>query len=362
VKDHHIVENYKYKEIIVEKRPLKTPAGEPVDALFNCWIIFNNPKQFNSYTTQMIKETVLAFRQASCDRSVVAVIFTGTGEKAFCTGGNTKEYAEYYAGNPQEYKQYMRLFNDMVTGILLCDKPVINRVNGMRIAGGQEIGMACDFTIAADTARFGQAGPKHGSAPDGGSTDFLHLFVGIGQAMESCTLCEHWSAHRALKLGLINRIVPAMKDASGKFIPNPFVDLSESDEFGRPSFGNFLSGEARQKAKAVAAGCETDLSLLDQEVEKMAFELSQTMPDCLCKTIESVRKKKLEHWQRNCETNRSWLALNMMTEARAGFRAFNEGPKGNREVDFFKLRRLLADAAPWTEAMIEDLIPREPSA
>ena len=68
--------------------------------------------------------------------------------QAFCTGGNTKEYAEYYAGNPEEYRQYMRLFNDMVSAILGCDKPVICRVNGMRIGGGQEIGMACDFAIA----------------------------------------------------------------------------------------------------------------------------------------------------------------------------------------------------------------------
>ncbi len=62
--------------------------------------------------------------------------------------------------------------------------------------------MACDFSIAADLARFGQAGPKHGSAPDGGSTDFLHLFVGIGRAIESCTLCELWSAPRAVWMGL----------------------------------------------------------------------------------------------------------------------------------------------------------------
>ena len=103
------------------------------------------------------------------------MVFTGAGDTAFCTGGNTKEYAEYYAGNPQEYRQYMRLFNDMVSAILTCDKPVICRVNGMRIGGGQEIGMACDFSIAQDLALFGQAGPKHGSAPDGGSTDFLPL-------------------------------------------------------------------------------------------------------------------------------------------------------------------------------------------
>ena len=86
--------------------------------------------------------------------------FHGSGDKAFCSGGNTKEYAEYYAGNPQEYRQYMRLFNDMVSAILGCDKPVICRVNGMRIGGGQEIGMACDFSVAHDLARFRAGRPQ----------------------------------------------------------------------------------------------------------------------------------------------------------------------------------------------------------
>ena len=135
-----------------EKRPAKRRDGSVVEGLYNAWIIFNNPKQFNSYTTDMVKASILAFRRASVDREVSAVVFTAVGEKAFCTGGNTKEYAEYYAGNPQEYRQYMRLFNDMVSAILDCDKPVVCRVNGMRIGGGQEIGMACDFTVAHDLA------------------------------------------------------------------------------------------------------------------------------------------------------------------------------------------------------------------
>ncbi|HED07873.1 MAG TPA: 6-oxocyclohex-1-ene-1-carbonyl-CoA hydratase, partial [Ignavibacteria bacterium] len=172
LKDHNLVKT-EFEEILFEKHPCLDKNGEPVEGLYNSWIILNNPRQYNSYTTQAVKEIILAFREASNDRSVVAVVFTAVGNKAFCTGGNTKEYAEYYAGNPQEYKQYMRLFNDMVSSILMCDKPVINRVNGMRIGGGQEIGMACDFSVAQDLARFGQAGPKHGSAPDGGSTDFL---------------------------------------------------------------------------------------------------------------------------------------------------------------------------------------------
>jgi 6-oxocyclohex-1-ene-carbonyl-CoA hydrolase len=358
MKNHHIIDDIEYSDIKVEKRPLLDSNGEVVDGLYNSWILLNNPAQYNSYTTQAAKEIILAFRQASCDRSIVAVIFTAVGDKAFCTGGNTKEYAEYYAGNPQEYKQYMRLFNDMVSGILTCDKPVINRVNGMRIGGGQEIGMACDYSIASDTARFGQAGPKHGSAPDGGSTDFLHLYVGITKAIESCTLCDHWSAHAASAIGLINKVVPVLKNQQGDYISNPFVSFDPIDAWGNPAFGAFKTGAEKDQAKKIVAECVTDLSLLDQETNHFAYRLALTMPDCLNKTLESLRKKKLAHWQQNCETNRSWLALNMMTEGKAGFQAFNDGPKHNREVDFIALRRALAKAHPWNEALFNEIKPR----
>ena len=83
----------------------KGTDGKPVAGLFNAWITLDNQTQFNSYTTDMVKATILAFRAASAARDVVAVVFTGAGDKAFCTGGNTKEYAEYYAGNPQEYRR-----------------------------------------------------------------------------------------------------------------------------------------------------------------------------------------------------------------------------------------------------------------
>ncbi len=358
LKNHTLVDEVAYTDIIVEKRPLLDAKGNEIEGLCNHWIFLNNPSQFNSYTTKAVKEVILAFRAASCDRSAVAVIFTAVGDKAFCTGGNTKEYAEYYAGNPQEYKQYMRLFNDMVTNILLCDKPVINRVNGMRIAGGQEIGMACDFTIASDMARFGQAGPKHGSAPEGGSTDFLHLFVSASKTVESLTLCNQWSAHEAVRIGLVNKIVPVLKREDGSYISNPMVSLKESDDWGNPAYGAYKTGAEKDEAKSVMSACTVDLSLLDAEVNKLAYDLALTMPDCTVKTLESFRKKKLEHWQKNSETNRSWLALNMMTEAKLGFRAFNEGPKGNREVDFIRLRKELANGRPWTEEMVEEFIPR----
>ena len=359
LKSHRLLDRVDYRHILYERRPVLDTAGNPARDLHNVWIWLNNPSQLNSYTTDAVSEIILAFREASTDRAAVAVVFTGVGSRAFCTGGNTKEYAEYYAGRPQEYKQYMRLFNDMVTGILTCDKPVINRVNGLRIGGGQEIGMACDFSIASDLARFGQAGPRHGSAPDGGSTDFLHLFVGIGHAMESCTLCEHWSAYKAQRLGLLNGVVPVLR-RDGRFIPNPVVRTDTwIDDAGAIVYGDFKTGDELASARASAERCSVDLSGLDAAVDALATKLLYTMPDCLTKTIESVRKKKLEHWQRNAETNRAWLALNMMTEARAGFRAFNEGPPGHREVDFIELRRRLAAGSTWDDELLDAIHPAE---
>lgn len=357
LKDHNLAE-HDYTDILFEKRPCLDHDGSPVNGLYNAWIILNNPQQFNSYTTQAVKEIILAFGEASNDRSVVAVVFTAVGDKAFCTGGNTREYAEYYAGNPQEYSQYMRLFNDMVSAILKCEKPVVCRVNGMRIGGGQEIGMAADFTIASDLARFGQAGPKHGSAAIGGATDFLHLFVGIERAMTSLTLCEPWTAHQAYRLGLISDIAPVLK-VDGRFVPNPLVVLDRyADEYGRIVFGTMKTGDELQKGKELLSQGTIDLSILDETVNKLIAKLLHTFPNCTAKTLSEVRKKKLEHWDKNKESSREWLALNMMTEAKAGFKAFNEGPKHNREVDFVLLRRLLADGAAWDEELQRSISPQ----
>ena len=341
-----------------EKRPARRRDGSAPEGLRNAWIVINNPKQYNSYTTDMVKALILAFRRASAARDVSAVVFTAVGDKAFCTGGNTKEYAEYYAGNPQEYRQYMRLFNDMVSSILGCDKPVICRVNGMRIGGGQEIGMACDFSIAQDLANFGQAGPKHGSAAIGGATDFLPVMIGCEQALVSGTLCEPFSAHKAARLGIISGLVPALKVA-GRFVANPTVITDRMlDEYGRVVLGEFKSGDAYKEGLATIKSGEIDLSLLDRSVEDLCAKLLETFPECMTKSLEELRKPKLEAWNRNKEDSRAWLALNMMNEARAGFRAFNEGTKETgREIDFVKLRQGLAKGIPWSEELVESLMP-----
>jgi 6-oxo-cyclohex-1-ene-carbonyl-CoA hydrolase len=362
LKDHTLVPAQTWQAgragVRYEKRPVKDESGNPVAGLYDAWITLDNPSQFNSYTTDMVKSVIFAFREASAARDIVAVVFTGSGDKAFCTGGNTKEYAEYYAGHPQEYRGYMRLFNDMVSAILACDKPVICRVNGMRIGGGQEIGMACDFSVAQDLARFGQAGPKHGSAPIGGATDFLPVTIGAERAMIACVLCEPFSAHEAYLMGMLTDIVPALK-VDGKYVANPLVETERmTDELGRIVFGKPKSGDALKAGKELMQRGTIDLGLLDEKVEALCTKLLYTFPDCTTKTIEELRKPKLDAWNRNKENSRAWLALNMMTEARAGFRAFNEGTRETgREVDFVALRRALAANTGWSDALTDSIQP-----
>jgi 6-oxocyclohex-1-ene-carbonyl-CoA hydrolase len=93
-------------------------------------------------------------------------------------------------------------------------------------------------------------------------------------------------------------------------------------------------------------------------VEELVWKLAHTMPGCLSKTLESVRKHKLAHWDRNRESNRAWLGLNMMTEGRAGFRAFHEGGRECREADFILLRRRLAEGAAWGDSLTDEVLAR----
>ena len=96
----------------------------------------------------------------------------------------------------------------------------------------------------------------------------------------------------------------------------------------------------------------------DEAVEALCTKLLYLMPDCTAKTLTSLRKHKTRPWDEASPTNREWLALNMMTEAKAGFRAFNEGPKGRREVDFIALRQLLAEGHPWDDELVRAVSPQ----
>jgi 6-oxo-cyclohex-1-ene-carbonyl-CoA hydrolase len=344
-----------------EKRPVRDAEGNSVKGLYSAWITLDNPAQYNAYTTEMVKGVIAGFQAASEDRSVVAAIFTGVGDRAFCTGGNTKEYAEYYSRRPNEYGEYMDLFNSMVDGILNCKKPTLCRVNGMRVAGGQEIGMACDLTLSSDLAVFGQAGPRHGSAPDGGSTDFLPWMLTVENAMWNCISCEMWSAYKMQMKGLISKALPALK-IDGDFVRNPRVITDRYVDGGAIVYGEMKTGEAAQEAKALLKKGAVDFTLLDAELDAIVWKFTNLFPGCLMKSIDGIRAKKKFFWDQMKLPNRHWLAANMAGEAFLGFSAFNAKKITGRDViDFVRFRQLIAEGRMMDDAAFAEVLgkPKE---
>lgn len=344
--------------VVYEKRPLTDPKGNVVEGLHVAWIRLNNPKQYNSYTTEMVKGVIAGFDDASLDRSVVATVFTGTGPFSFCTGGNTKEYSEYYSLRSDEYGQYMELFNGMVDAILRCKKPTICRVNGMRVAGGQEIGMACDLAIASDLAIFGQAGPRHGSAPVGGSSDFLPWYLSIEDAMWNCVSCEMWSAYKMKAKNLISKVVPVLK-VDGKWVRNPMIVTDKWVEDGEIVYGEYKKGDELKEARALVKEHQpnADFELLDKEVEKVLWTFANLFPGCLIESIDSVRQKKKFFWDTSKNFHRHWLAANMGGEAFLGFGAFNTKKiTGKDTVDFLKFRQNIAECKTWDMDMFAEVM------
>jgi 6-oxo-cyclohex-1-ene-carbonyl-CoA hydrolase len=349
--------------VVYTKKPLVNPkSGEEIPDLYVAEVRLNNPRQYNSYTTTMVKGVIAGFRAASGDRSVVATVFTGTGFDAFCTGGNTKEYSEYYSKRPNEYGEYMDLFNEMVDSILMCKKPTICRVNGMRVAGGQEIGMACDLAVSSDLAIFGQAGARHGSAPDGGSTDFLPWMLNMEDAMWNCVSCEMWSAYKMRAKNLISKVVPVLKDGD-KFVRNPMIITDRYVEDGEIVYGEYLRDrEALAEAKAMLKELPRDAELLDKEVNKIVWTFANLFPGCVMKSIDGIRAKKKFFWDQAKLPNRHWLMTNMNYEAFLGFGAFNTKKiTGTDVIDFIKFRQAIANGAEANEATFAEVMgkPKE---
>ena len=344
--------------VIYEKRPVLDAAGQPVDGLYSAWIWLNNPAQYNSYTTEMVKGVIAGFQRASGDRSVVAAVFAAVGEKAWSTGGNTAEYAAYYSRRPHEYGEYIDLFNRMIDGILECRKPVICRVNGMRVAGGQEIGLAADLTVSSDMAMYGQAGPRHGSSPVGGSTDFLPWFLTIEDALYNCISCELWSAYKMKHKGMISKVVPVLRKDGG-WVRNPLVRTDTWLEDGEIVYGEPIPAAQLPAAKELIARCTTDFSKLDAEVNALIWNFTNLFPNCLQTSIDSIRAKKKFFWDAAKPMNRHWLQANMNNEAWLGFNAFNTRKLTDRDtIDFVKFRQLLAQGAALDENLAEQVLAR----
>ena len=167
-------------------------------------ITINRPKQFNAFTANTCEEMIHAFKDADFDKSIGVVVLTGAGEKAFCTGGDQGTQDGGYGGRggiglPIEEVQ---------SAIRDCSKPVIARVNGYAIGGGNVLVTICDLAIASDNAQLGQAGPRVGSVDPGFGTALLARVVGEKKAREIWYLCRRYTAQQALEMGLVNAVVP----------------------------------------------------------------------------------------------------------------------------------------------------------
>ena len=172
-------------------------------------ITIDRPKVMNAFRSQTVDELVEAFKQAWADRTVGAVIFTGAGDRAFCTGGDQSTREEGgYKGKPVRSDLGLDI-EDLHSIIRDIPKPVIAAVNGFAIGGGHVLHVLCDLTIAADTAQFGQVGPKVGSVDPGFGTAYLTRVVGEKRAREMWYLCRRYTAAEALQMGLVNKVVPA---------------------------------------------------------------------------------------------------------------------------------------------------------
>ena len=167
------------------------------------------PHRYNAVTGKTVEELIRAFRNAWADQSVRAIILTGTGDKAFCTGGDVKQRIETGDYGPTESGMFEidylhRLIRDV-------PKPVIAAVNGLAIGGGHVFHVLCDISIASSTARFGQVGPRVGSFDAGFGTTYLARVIGEKRAREMWYLCRQYDAETACRIGLVNAVVPPDK-------------------------------------------------------------------------------------------------------------------------------------------------------
>jgi naphthoate synthase len=173
------------------------------------WITINRPERYNSFRARTVDELVKSFKLAWGSKEVGAICLTGAGDKAFCTGGDQKQRAETGDYGPSE----SGLFEVDALHRVIRDvpKPVIAAVNGFAIGGGHVLHVLCDLTIAAETAVFGQNGPRVGSFDAGFGTGYLARVVGEKRAREIWFLCRRYTAEQAENWGLVNKVVPADK-------------------------------------------------------------------------------------------------------------------------------------------------------
>jgi naphthoate synthase len=171
------------------------------------WITIDRPDRMNAFRARTVDELIACLKRAWASADVGVIALTGAGERAFCTGGDQKQRAETGDYGPSE----SGLFEVEALHRLIREvpKPVIAAVNGYAIGGGHVLHVLCDLTIAADTAVFGQNGPRVGSFDAGFGTAYLARVLGEKRAREVWMLCRRYDAATAERWGLVNAVVPA---------------------------------------------------------------------------------------------------------------------------------------------------------
>ncbi|MBI4729962.1 MAG: enoyl-CoA hydratase/isomerase family protein [Acidobacteria bacterium] len=253
-------------------------------------VTINRPHAYNAYRTQTLAEMRDAFRDASLDDGVAVVVLTGAGDKAFCTGGDVKEYASTYTQRPHEYWKYMGLFADCHDALRNIGKPTIARINGIVAGGGNEFNMGCDLAVAADDITIRQVGTRVGSVAAGGATQWLPIMIGDRRAREMLLLSEPITAQQALEWGLVNRVV-------------------QRDQ-------------------------------IDACVDEICGKLIEKFPECLRYTRQQVNFWKDLAWHSTIGHAREWLALHFASlEPYEGMTAFVE----KRPPNYVGLREAARD-------------------
>ena len=170
------------------------------------WVTIDRPQRYNAFRGHTVDELIRCFKAAWADSTVGVVALTGAGDKAFCAGGDQKQRQETGDYGPTE----TGLFEIETLHRVIRDipKPVIAAVNGIAIGGGHVLHVLCDLSIAADHARFGQAGPRVGSFDAGFGSAYLARILGEKRAREVWYLCRQYDAAQMERWGLVNRVVP----------------------------------------------------------------------------------------------------------------------------------------------------------
>jgi naphthoate synthase len=173
-------------------------------------ITINRPAKRNAFTPLTVDEMGAALRDARFDGDIGAIILTGEGDKAFCSGGDQSVRGHAGYTDPKTGAHRLNVL-EFQRDIRTCPKPVIAMVAGYAIGGGNILAMVCDLTIAADNAKFGQTGPKVGSFDAGYGSAHLARMVGQKKAREIWFLCRQYDAQAALDMGMVNTVVPLEK-------------------------------------------------------------------------------------------------------------------------------------------------------